>query len=146
MFKRVIQDRFFVGALLLAPPVWLLIYFTPILPLPGREFTPAQLLVLGLIFPLLEELTFRGLVQGCLLRLPRLAMRQFGITGANGVTSLLFAAAHLFHQPPMIAALTLLPSLIFGELRDRYGSTRPSIFMHVYYNMGLLLVLMAKPV
>jgi membrane protease YdiL (CAAX protease family) len=140
LFGCVFQDRFFIGALLLALPVWLLIYFTSILPLPGRDFTPQQLLLLGLIFPLLEELAFRGLVQGFLLRFPHLAMRHIGVTSANGVTSLLFAAAHLFHQPPVIAALTLFPSLIFGELRDRFGSTRPSMFMHVYYNMGLFLV------
>jgi membrane protease YdiL (CAAX protease family) len=140
-----LQDRFFIVTLLLALPVWLLIYFIPILPLQGRAYTAVQLLVLGLIFPLLEELAFRGLVQGYLLRIPRLAMRQFGITSANGVTSLLFAAAHLFHQPLPVAGLIIFPSLVFGELRDRFDSTRPSIFMHGYYNLGLLLVLLAKP-
>jgi membrane protease YdiL (CAAX protease family) len=140
-----LQDRFFIGALLLALPVWALVYFTSMLPLPGRALSLPQLLVLGLVFPLLEELAFRGLVQGYLLRLPALAARTFGFTGANGVTSLLFAAAHLFHQPPIVAALIVLPSLIFGELRDRFASTRPSMVMHVYYNMGLLLVMMNKP-
>jgi hypothetical protein len=50
---------------------------------------------------------------------------------------------HLFHQPFNIAAWILIPSLAFGELRDRFGSTRPSIFMHVYYNSGFMLVRMA---
>jgi membrane protease YdiL (CAAX protease family) len=141
----VVRDWFFLAATAVALPVWLLVYFTPLLPLPGREFSLVQLMVLGLLFPLLEELAFRGLVQGYLLQLPRLATRVFGFTGANAVTSLLFAAAHLFHQSPLIAALILLPSLIFGELRDRFASTRPAMFMHVYYNLGLLLVLMYRP-
>jgi uncharacterized protein len=140
------KDRFFLLSLSLAPPVWLLIWFTDLLPLTAQDFTPSQLLVLGLVFPVLEELAFRGLIQGYLLRLPQLARRRFGFTGANGVTSLLFAAAHLFHQSWPVSLLILLPSLIFGELRDRSGSTRPAIVMHVYYNLGLLLVLIYRPV
>lgn len=140
------MDRFFLAAVLVAPPVWLLVYMTDLLPLTGRDLTLPQLLVLGVVFPVLEELAFRGLIQGHLLRLPRLASRQLLFTGANLITSLMFAAAHLFHQPPATAMLILLPSLVFGELRDRFDSTRPSIFMHVYYNLGLLLVFMIKPV
>ena len=65
-FNAWIKDRFFLVACVSAPPVWLLIYFTSILPLPGRGFTPGQLLLLGLLLPLLEELAFRGLLQGWL--------------------------------------------------------------------------------
>jgi membrane protease YdiL (CAAX protease family) len=143
--KDVVYDHFFLGACVLALPVWLIIYFTQTLLLPGRDFTWSQLLMLGLVFPVLEELAFRGLLQGYLLRIPALALRSIGVTGANGVTSLLFTVLHLFHQPPGVVALIFFPSLIFGELRERFGSTHPSIMMHVYYNLGLLLVLMAKP-
>jgi membrane protease YdiL (CAAX protease family) len=143
--RQFLRDPFFIIAALLAPPVWLLIYFTPLLPLPARSVSPAQLLVLGLAFPVLEELAFRGLIQGQLLRLPRLAQRHLGFTGANLGTSLLFATAHLFHQSLPVSLLILMPSLVFGELRDRFGSTRPAILMHVYYNLGLLLVLVNKP-
>ena len=144
--RRLLSDRFFIGAGVLAVPVWLLIYFTPILPLPARDFPPAQLLELGLVFPVVEELAFRGLIQGSLLRRAGLAGRRFGVTGANGITSLLFASAHLFHHSPGIAALIMIPSLVFGELRDRFDSTRPAIFMHVYYNFGLFIVLSIKPI
>ena len=140
---KVAKDRFFLVALLAAPPVWLLIALTPWFPLPARSFTWPQLLVLGLLFPVLEEMAFRGLVQGGLLKWHSLTGRQLGFTGANGLTSLLFAAAHLFHQPPVMAALIFLPSLVFGELRDRFGLVWPSALLHVYYNFGLLLVLAA---
>lgn len=143
---RAMRDRFFIAALLLAPPVWLLVYIVPLPALSGYQLSLTQLFLQGLLFPVLEELAFRGLVQGYLLRLPLLAERQLGVTGANGVTSLLFAAAHLIHRTPDMAALTFFPSLIFGELRDRFGTTRQAIFMHVYYNLGLLLVLAHKPV
>jgi membrane protease YdiL (CAAX protease family) len=119
---QLLRDRFFVTALLLALPVWWLIYFTQLLPFSGRSFTLAQLLVLGLVFPVFEELAFRGLIQKYLLRYSQLASRRVVVTGANGVTSLLFAAVHLFHQPLLVAALILIPSLIFGEMRDRYAS------------------------
>jgi uncharacterized protein len=140
------KDRFFLLSLVLAPPVWLLVWFTDLLPLLARDFTLAQLLFLGLVLPVLEELAFRGLIQGYLLRLPALAQRRFVFSAANAVTSVLFAAAHLIHQSFSLSLLILPPSLVFGELRDRFGSTRPSMFMHVYYNLGLLLVLMHRPV
>ena len=140
------RDRFFVLACLLALPVWLLIYFTPILSWTGSSFTWYQAVALVLLFPVLEELVFRGLIQGNLLRMPVLAKRFLVFTNANVFTSLLFAALHLIHQPIPMAVLIFFPSLIFGELRDRYGSTRPSIFMHAFYNLGLLMVLMSKSV
>lgn len=141
-----LRDRFFILACLLALPVWLLIYFTPILSWTGNSFTWFQVVALVLLFPVLEELVFRGLIQGSLLRVPLLAKRPLLFSNANAITSLLFAALHLIHQPIAMAALIFIPSLVFGELRDRFGSTRPSIVMHVFYNLGLLLVLMSKSI
>lgn len=139
-----LRDRIFILSCLLALPVWLLIYFTPILSWSGSSFSWFQVVALVLLFPVLEELVFRGLIQGSLLRVPVLVNRSLLFTNANAITSLLFAALHLIHQPIPMAALIFIPSLIFGELRDRFGSTRPSIFMHVFYNLGLLLVLTSK--
>jgi membrane protease YdiL (CAAX protease family) len=138
------QDRFFLIGLILPLPVWLLIYHTDLLPLAAVELSWKDLLLVGVLFPVLEELAFRGLIQGYLLQKPALSSRSIGITGANGVTSLLFAALHLISQPVGLAVLIFFPSLVFGELRDRFNRTLPSIFMHVYYNVGLLLVLSYK--
>jgi len=141
-----VRDCFFIIAVGLGPPVWLMLLFTSWVPLTVRAFTLAQLLVLVLLFPVLEELAFRGLIQGYCLRVSQLRARRFGLTGANLLTSLLFAAAHLLHQPLWIAALIFLPSLIFGELRDRFESTLPSMVLHSYYNLGFFLALMFRSV
>jgi membrane protease YdiL (CAAX protease family) len=143
--SALLGDRFFIAATLLALPVWLLIYLLPIASLAAVSFSWQLLLTLGLLFPVLEELVFRGLLQGALLRRPALAKRSWGITPANLITSLLFVLMHLLHQTVLVSALVFIPSLIFGELRDRFDSTRPAIFMHLYYNLGLLLVLTLKP-
>jgi membrane protease YdiL (CAAX protease family) len=145
-FQGLLKDRFLLASLFFPLPVWLLIYYTDLLPLAGVELNWKVLLLIGLLFPVLEELAFRGLFQGYLLQKPVLASRSIGITGANGITSLLFAALHLMSQPVALAALIFFPSLVFGELRDRFSSTLPSILMHVYYNVGLLLVLSNKQV
>lgn len=139
------KDRFFLVGLILPIPVWLLVYHTALLPLVGVGLSWKGLVVIGLLFPVLEELAFRGLIQGYLLQSAMLSTRSLGITGANGVTSLLFAAMHLINQPVGLAALIFFPSLVFGELRDRFNGTLPSILTHVYYNVGLLLVLSNKP-
>lgn len=88
--------------------------------------------------PVIEEIAFRGMLQGQLQqRWPR---RKVGpISLANGVTTLVFAASHLMQQTPAWAALVILPSLVMGHLRDRSGSAWPAIGLHAYYNLGFAL-------
>ena len=132
--SALIRERFFLVAILLAPPVWLLIYLLPTPILAGVSFSWQQLLLLGLVFPVLEELVFRGLLQGALLRQAPLAKRSLGITPANVITSLLFALTHLLHQTPITAALVIFPSLIFGELRDSpSGGNRLQYPVHRFF-------------
>lgn len=86
-----------------------------------------------LVQPLAEELVFRGVLQGQLLRAT--AARRLGpLTLANLLTSAGFAALHLIGQPPGWALAVAVPSLLFGHLRDRFGSVLPAMVMHVYYN------------
>lgn len=85
--------------------------------------------------PLLEEVAFRGILQGELLRTLWGARRILHITAANAVASLAFTAMHFAHHPPLWAASVLVPSLIFGWLRERHGSVGASIGMHVLYNL-----------
>jgi membrane protease YdiL (CAAX protease family) len=97
---------------------------------------PALDLLLSLVLwqPLVEEVLFRGLLQGQLAaRLP--LQRGLGrISYANVLTSLLFAAAHLPHHAPAWAAAVFVPSLIFGYFRDRWHSILPALALHVVYN------------
>ena len=87
---------------------------------------------------MLEEIVFRGALQGWLLERPALARRVAGLSGANALASLAFAAAHLGSRGPLWAASVLAPSLAFGACRDRYGSIVPGALLHGFYNAGFL--------
>jgi uncharacterized protein len=121
-------------ALLAAVPVWLALAVTV-----GRTMhAPAGLaawLSFVVVQPLLEELLFRGLLQGQLLRLG--AARRIGpISLANWVTTTAFVAAHLLTQPPGWALAVAVPSLVFGHLRERLASAWPAVLLHAVYNAG----------
>ena len=92
-----------------------------------------------LLYPVLEELAFRGFVQSGLLRVPALARRwagRLGMTGANLVTAVLFGAAHAWYQPLWYAGLVIIPGLIFGLVRDRTDRVWPAILLHVCFNLS----------
>lgn len=92
-----------------------------------------------LVQPLAEELAFRGVLQGELLR--RTAGRLAGpVSVANLWTSAAFAALHLLAQPPAWALAVAVPSLVFGHLRERLGSVWPAVLVHAAYNAGFGLV------
>jgi len=100
----------------------------------------AALLSLILLQPLIEELLFRGLLQGWLIA-QSWGRRPFaGFTLANWTVSLLFTALHLINHPPLWAAGVLLPSLLYGYFRDRHDSVYPAIALHVFYNAGYFLL------
>lgn len=131
------QDARFWLALLAGPICWAVLWLAGMRanlhPPPTAVF-----LMVAIIYPLLEEIVFRGGVQGALLSRAVFARRWCGLTLANVLTSLLFAAAHLLNQPPVWAALILVPSLVFGWARDRYARITPSIILHMLYNAGFV--------
>lgn len=129
-FIAVFRDPAFL-ALLVAGPLVAGAFATIGIPLAPAESTP-WLFVLA--FPIAEELTFRGLVQGQLARFAAMRQRRAGISGANVVATLLFAAAHLPFRGPSTAALVLLPSLTFGWIRDRHCAVWPAALLHMSYN------------
>jgi len=92
--------------------------------------------MLALVFPVLEELAFRGFLQSAVYRTKWGPQTRLGLSNANILTSLVFAGMHLLQHAPIWAALTFFPSLIFGFFRDRYDSTTPSIALHIFYNAG----------
>jgi len=98
---------------------------------------------LVLVQPLLEELVMRGLVQGLALSLTLrhgAALRLGPLSVANGLTTALFVALHLPHQPLAWALAVALPSLVLGHLRERLGSVWPGVLLHAIYNLGFGLV------
>ena len=106
--------------------------------------TPLLLLSLVLWQPLVEELLFRGVVQGLLLRTRAGAASRWGLSVANLVTSLVFVLFHLVNQPAIWALGVFLPSLLFGLFRDRSGSVWPSLALHVVFNGAFFGPLIAK--
>ncbi len=143
---RLPTDRLFHVAVAAGPLVWVVLYLL-YRPQPSWQQiveNSASLLLLCLIYPLIEELAFRGAVQGWLLRQRFGSVSVAGITGANILASCLFAAAHLFYHPPLWAALVFVPSLVFGWFRDRYQSVVPAIVLHILYNSGYFLLFSIK--
>jgi len=94
----------------------------------------ALFLSLVLIQPVIEELLFRGAIQGYLLQTSFGGWSLHGVSIANVLTTILFAAAHLVYQPPIWAAGVLVPSLFFGYFRDRTGSVVSPIVLHISFN------------
>lgn len=144
------RDPHFLVALALAPFGWVLVGLAtgrPLVPWPPASWiidSPQRLLLLVIVYPVLEELVFRGWLQPMLARRwPRAwptrpsAVRM---TVANVATSALFAGAHLLNQPAPMALGTFAPSLVFGHLRERFGRTLPAIIVHGVYNAGFFLL------
>lgn len=98
------------------------------------------LVTLIVLYPVLEEIVFRGAVQGWLLeRLPGHFVQPW-LTKANVLTSVLFTGFHFINHSPVSAVLVFLPSLVFGWARDRYTALTGSIALHIFYNAGFFLL------
>jgi len=128
----------------LGPICWYLLYRFE-LPLNEGPVSWEKLFWIALAYPVLEEFVFRGGVQAELYGRWLFSRSFLGISLANVITSVLFAAMHLINQPPLWAALVFLPSLIFGWSRDRYGNIRAAIALHVTYNAGFITVFETGP-
>lgn len=94
------------------------------------------LLWLVVIYPVVEELLFRGGLQPLLLKSTWGRTSCSGISLANVLTSLAFAALHLLGHQALWALLVFAPSLLFGWFRERYDSTVPPILLHGSYNLA----------
>src|SRR5690606_32736811 len=101
---------------------WLVWYFytEPVFHPAWPRVQPLPFAMLVVVYPLLEETVFRGLLQPAIAnRLPR---RWRLLSAANLLTSGIFASLHLFYKPPGWALLTFFPSLVFGYFRERHNS------------------------
>ena len=139
--RRPWQDPLFRLALLAGPMVWIILYLI-LRPEPQWGWplaSPLQYLLPVVVYPVLEEIVFRGLVQE-LVR-DYVSGRCFGpLSVANLLTSLLFTALHFIYHAPLWAALVFLPSLVFGFFKDRTGRLTAPILLHAFYNAGFLLL------
>jgi membrane protease YdiL (CAAX protease family) len=101
--------------------------------LPGNAL--ANLLLLAVLAPLVEELVFRGLLYGWVAG-------RWGGVAAWLVSSLAFAAAH---YEPAHVVLVLPLGLLFGWMRRRTDSILPSLVAHVLNNGFALIAAMYAP-
>jgi membrane protease YdiL (CAAX protease family) len=133
----VYRDRAFQAALLAGVGCWVGLWlYIPLHPITvGQVLSPA-FFSLVLWQPGIEEFLFRGWLQGQLYQQSWGQRCWYGITDANGCTSLFFAVGHCCHHPPLWAAAVLCPSLMFGYCRDRYTSVYPSMVLDTFYNAG----------
>jgi len=133
----VYRDRLFQVAMLAGVAYWVGLWLCrPVHPIRLRQVLSPVFFSLVLWQPTLEEFLFRGCLHGQLCQRPWGQWSWYGITAANGCTSLLFAVGHCWHHPPLWAAAVLFPSLIFGYFRDRYTSIYPCMVLHAFYNAG----------
>lgn len=87
------------------------------------------------MYPLLEELTFRGFIQTIILDRTTTLRRLFGISLANFITSILFSLMHCANYGINKAALVFVPSLILGYSRELSGGMKFPIILHMLFNL-----------
>ncbi|HEY5024566.1 MAG TPA: JDVT-CTERM system glutamic-type intramembrane protease [Acidimicrobiales bacterium] len=93
------------------------------------------LLVVGA--PIVEELLFRGLIQGAFTR-------RLGATPAIFVTALIFCFAHVLNEGPFAPFILFPPALILGYLRHRSQRLAPGMIAHATFN-GIAFALLLVP-
>jgi len=136
-----LPDRTYFILLSLGPLFWLAYYIythQPPLQLAWPLSAPLRFGLLVFIYPFLEEIVFRGLLQEWLAK--RFQQRLGVLSLANVLTSVVFAALHLVHQSPMWALGIFFPSLVFGFSKERYQSLWAPIILHSWYNLGFVWV------
>ena len=136
------KDWHYGVAMIAALPVWAVLYWmnAPLADPAWVLAAPLVLIKLVLVIPVLEELVFRGLLQGWLIKQPWAGGQVLGISFANIMTSLLFASLHFIYHEPLMAIAIFFPSLVFGYFRDRYeGWLVPSIGLHCFYNLSVMI-------
>lgn len=130
-------DWHFVLAALAAAPAW-----AALAHLAGErmqaDMAVTALVALVVVQPAVEELVFRGALQGYLLE-RGFARRIGSVSLANLGTTAAFVALHFMAQPPAWAIAVAAPSLVFGHLRERFGSVLPAMALHCLYNAGFAL-------
>jgi uncharacterized protein len=148
-FRHLFRDKQFRAAVIAAPLVWLTLFFFLRPPAPSLWFAESLkaftvFLLPVIVYPVLEEIAFRGLLQETFFAQSWGKKKGLNISVANLLTSVLFVAAHFFYHAPLWALSVFVPSLVFGFFRDKYHSVIPSILLHIFYNLGYIW-LFAKP-
>ena len=133
------KDPLFRVAVAAGPVCWVVLFLIlhPSIQWDWPLLTPLVFLLPVLVYPVLEEIVFRGLIQELVHEY--LSKASLGpVSVANLLTSFLFTGVHFFYHPPLWAALVFFPSLVFGFFKDRTQGLMAPIILHVFYNAGFL--------
>lgn len=108
----------------------------------GLSLLPSTLGILALISPIigaLEELVFRGYIQGHLFPLGRIFPLIFTATAHTGYKSLviLTLSSSLQFDLMFLIMWTFLGGIVFGILRELSGSVIPPVIAHVVFDVVL---------
>lgn len=135
------KDVLFIAALLVAVLIWIILWNTVIPTFSIENRSIAVILFLTIVwYPVLEEILFRGVIQGGLIGKEFARKKVFGLTKANWITSFIFVLAHVLYQPVMWAMIIIFPSLVYGYFRDRHSNIYPCIVLHAFYNSGFTIM------
>ncbi|MFT7880070.1 MAG: JDVT-CTERM system glutamic-type intramembrane protease [Sulfurimonas sp.] len=137
------KREIYYGAALVAAPVFCLLYHlcysTGSLRLDAL-FDDKKILLWGvIIFPVMEELAFRGVIQEYIAAKTKRVPSFFMLSSANILTSLLFTLLHLSYHHAIWISLVFFPSLVFGYFKEQYQRILPSIILHAFYNVNFIL-------
>ena len=80
-----------------------------------------------------EEIVFRGALQPAIARVIPLGAVAW-VSPANALTSLVFAALHLWRHPPLVAVFIFPVSLVYGRARELSGRVWPAALLHLTFN------------
>jgi uncharacterized protein len=133
-FPRCFKDyRFYIAILAGAFILWLI---HDLLPPFTHEIEFHWRLWISLVIwqPVIEEILFRGIVQGQLRKTTWGQRAWLKVSAANVVTSIVFVFMHMINNPPLFSISVIVPSLLFGYFRDRCNSVYPSILLHSAFN------------
>jgi membrane protease YdiL (CAAX protease family) len=83
--------------------------------------------------PIVEELFFRGLIQGAFTR-------RVGAVPAIFVTALIFCSAHVLGEGPLAPVVLFPVGLILGYLRYQSGRLAPGMVAHATFNATLFVL------
>lgn len=101
---------------------------------PGRHLLAGSWPWIVFVYPLLEEIVFRGALQGWLRT--RLTAARGPLSLANLLTSLAFAVTHMLVLGQAAAAWVFIPSLFFGWTRDVHGGLAGAFVLHATWNLA----------
>ncbi len=134
--RRFYLDPIFHLMLLCPVPVWIFLYFqTGFL----DSIEIKIFLTLVLVYPILEEIIFRGFLQPILAK--HLHHSWSVITSANLLTSLVFSLTHLINHPPLWSLATFIPSLALCYIMELAKNINAQIHSHCTSNSASFLFL-----